>query len=115
MRFGLPGSAINAICTVLSAHPEVEGAILYGSRAKGNFKPGSDIDLTLTGTGLTHNLLLTIMTELDDLLLPWMIDLSLYNDITHAQLREHIERVGVLFFSRSAREKSGSSDLELLY
>ena len=45
MRFGLPESAIARICAVFAAHPEIEKAVLYGSRAKGNFKPGSDIDL----------------------------------------------------------------------
>ena len=76
MRFGLPESAIARICAIFAAHPEIEKAVLYGSRAKGNFKPGSDIDLTLYGSGLTHALLLDLLVELDDLLLPWMIDLS---------------------------------------
>lgn len=99
MRHGLPASAVARIRAVLAAHPEVDRAILYGSRAMGNFKPGSDIDLTLVGAGLTHDLLLRIMTELDDLLLPWTIDLSLFKDLNHQALREHIERVGVVFFS----------------
>ncbi len=99
MRHGLPASAVARIRAVLAAHPEVDRAILYGSRATGNFKPGSDIDLTLEGEGLTHDLLLRIMTELDDLLLPWTIDLSLFKDLNHQALREHIERVGVVFFS----------------
>jgi len=41
MRFGLPESAIEQICAIFAAHPEIEQAVLYGSRAKGNFKPGS--------------------------------------------------------------------------
>lgn len=99
MRHGLPASAEARIRAVLAAHPEVDRAILYGSRAMGNFRPGSDIDLTLEGEGLTHDLLLRIMTELDDLLLPWTIDLSLFKDLNHQTLREHIERVGIVFFS----------------
>lgn len=101
MQFGLPESAITAIRSVLAAHPEVKQGILYGSRAKGNFKPGSDIDLTLMGSGLSHNLLLRIIDELDDLLLPWMIDLSLFEDLEHQELRDHIHRVGVIFFART--------------
>lgn len=96
MRFGLPESAIARICAVFAAHPEIEKAVLYGSRAKGNFKPGSDIDLTLYGSGLTHALLV----ELDDLLLPWMIDLSLFASLNHSALQEHIERVGEVFYQR---------------
>jgi len=49
MKHGLPASTVAQVHGVLSRHPEVERAILYGSRAKGNFKAGSDIDLTLSG------------------------------------------------------------------
>jgi predicted nucleotidyltransferase len=100
MRFGLPESAIEQICAIFAAHPEIERAVLYGSRAKGNFKPGSDIDLTLFGTDLSHELLLDLLVELDDLLLPWMIDLSLFASLNHPALQEHITRVGVLFYQR---------------
>ena len=100
MRFGLPESAIARICAVFAAHPEIEKAVLYGSRAKGNFKPGSDIDLTLYGSGLTHALLLDLLVELDDLLLPWMIDLSLFASLNHPALKEHIQRVGEVFYQR---------------
>jgi uncharacterized protein len=100
MRFGLPESAIEQICTVFAAHREIEQAVLYGSRAKGNFKPGSDIDLTLYGADLNHELLLDLLVELDDLLLPWMIDLSLFTSLNHPALQEHIARVGVVFYQR---------------
>jgi len=49
MKYGLTSSVIERICNVLARYPQVEKAILYGSRAKGNYKPGSDIDLTLLG------------------------------------------------------------------
>ncbi|MGE4442419.1 MAG: nucleotidyltransferase domain-containing protein [Desulfomicrobium sp.] len=100
MRFGLPEEAIQEIQNALALYPEVKKAILYGSRAMGTFKPGSDIDLTLVGEGLTHNHLLGIMSDLDDLLLPWMIDLSLYADLDHSGLREHIDRVGQTLYER---------------
>ena len=100
MRFGLPESAIEQIGAVFAAHREIERAGLYGSRAKGNFTPGSDIDLTLFGTDLTHELLLDLLVELDDLLLPWMIDLSLFASLNHPALQEHINRVGVVFYQR---------------
>ena len=100
-RFGLPQASIDRINAVLASHPEVERAILYGSRAKGTFKPGSDIDLALEGDLLTHDLLLRIMTELDDLLLPWMTDLLILSELDHHPLREHIARVGKTFYERA--------------
>ena len=101
MRYGLKEHTIESISGVLVRHPAVEKAILYGSRAKGNFKHGSDIDLTLCGNELTTQELGVIIEELDELLLPYKIDLSILEQLDHAKLREHIERVGVVFYQRA--------------
>ncbi len=103
MSFGLKPEILNKIHQVFAQYPQVEQAIVYGSRAKGNYNPGSDIDLTLTGTALNLNLLYKIATALDDLLLPYTIDLSIYEDIDNPDLRAHIERVGQIFY-QAARE-----------
>jgi uncharacterized protein len=102
MRYGLKEQTIDGICEVLARHHLVEKALLYGSRAMGNFKAGSDIDLTLFGESLTSLELGIIDEELDDLLLPYQIDLSLFHRIENMQLREHIERVGTVFYRRLA-------------
>ena len=94
-RHGLTEQTIEKISGVLALHPQVEKAILFGSRAKGNFKKGSDIDLTLTGAGLAYADLLKLTGELDDLLLPYTIDLSLFHQLKHQALVEHIQRVGI--------------------
>jgi predicted nucleotidyltransferase len=98
LPFGLPAVAVEKICTVFSFHPEVQKVVLYGSRAKGNYKTGSDIDLTMYGDTLNHTVLLKILDELDDLLLPWSIDLSIFKQIDNVSLQEHVERVGVVFY-----------------
>ena len=92
--FGLPAATVGAMRTVLSRHPGVRRAVIYGSRAKGNHRPGSDIDLTLFGDGLTAADLLAVDGALDALDLPYRIDLSLHADIEDPALRSHIERVG---------------------
>ena len=108
LHFGLPLTAVEKIRDVFALHPEVQKVVLYGSRAKGNYKTGSDIDLTMYGDDLNHGILLKILDELDDLLLPWMIDLSIFGQIDNVSLREHIERVGVVFYQREgAGAKSG--------
>lgn len=96
---GLSVRAVAAICGVLAAHPRINQAILFGSRAKGNYKNGSDIDLALAGP-VDFSELGTIAWELDDLLLPWEIDLLPLETINNPDLREHIQRVGQLFYSR---------------
>ncbi|MBI5694966.1 MAG: nucleotidyltransferase domain-containing protein [Nitrospirae bacterium] len=101
MTFGLKDSTIERIRGVFANHPEVEKAVLYGSRAKGTYKNGSDIDLTLHGDGLTLQTMNSIANEIDDLMLPYMFDLSIYSDIKDPDMLEHIERVGVVFYERT--------------
>jgi predicted nucleotidyltransferase len=98
MPYGLKDETVEAIHNVFAKYPEVDAAILYGSRAKGNFKPGSDIDLTLKGESLNLKLLNKISLEIDDLLLPYNVDLSIYHQIDNPELIDHIERVGRIFY-----------------
>ncbi len=97
---GLPENAIKKIQHIFSLYPEIERAYLYGSRAKGNFQSGSDIDLTIVGEELSTSRMLSIETELDNLLLPWEIDLCRYHTIENPELIEHVKRVGIEFYAR---------------
>ncbi len=99
-KFGLQELTINKINTIFLSFTEIEKVVIYGSRAKGNPNPGSDIDLTLFGEGLTTDILLTISRYLDDLLLPYTIDLSIYHHIKNDELLDHIKRVGKVFFNK---------------
>lgn len=101
MKYGLSESTVEKILGVFSDFPAIERAVVYGSRAKGNFKPGSDIDLTLYGASLTPGVCATIAEALDELLLPYEIDLSLFDSLDSAALREHIARVGIVFYQRN--------------
>jgi len=100
MQFGLSGQTIEKINSVFARHPEVEKVVLYGSRAKGTHKQGSDIDLTLYGNEISQKETNRILDELDELDLPYSIDLSVFNQLSHVPLRDHIERVGVVFYAR---------------
>ncbi len=100
MRFGLKEHTIEKIKDVFADFQEIEKAILYGSRVKGNFKPGSDIDLVLTAPGLSLKDLFKIENQLDDLLLPWKIDLSLIHQISNPDLVDHINREGIVFYEK---------------
>lgn len=99
-RFGLSESTIEKICTVFAGYPQVEQAVLYGSRAKGNYKHGSDIDLTLRGQSLTWDILYKLLQEIDDLMLPYTFDLSIFAQISDPDLVDHIRRVGVTFYEK---------------
>lgn len=109
LLFGLKEKTVQQICEVFAKYPQVEKAILYGSRAKGNYKNGSDIDLTLCGgADLTINILYKILNELDDLLLPYTIDLSIFTQISNLELIEHIRRVGVTFYEAQIKNQHES-------
>jgi predicted nucleotidyltransferase len=99
-QFGLKQDTINQINQIFSTYPEISKAIIYGSRTKGNYKPGSDIDLTLVGDNINHHQLLEILNKIDDLLLPYFCDLSIFNSLNNPNLIEHIERVGITFYKR---------------
>ena len=99
-RYGLKENTIDRINTVFSRYPDIEQVVLYGSRAKGNYQNGSDIDLTLIGDALSHAQLTRIETEIDDLLLPYSVDLSLFKHIDNVNLIDHIQRIGIVFYSR---------------
>lgn len=101
IKFGLEEIDIKKIQAVFAAFPDVEKAVLYGSRSKGNFKLSSDIDLTLSGKNLNLSITNAISTELDDLLLPYTIDLSIFHQISNQNLIEHINRVGQVFYEHN--------------
>lgn len=102
LKFGLKQSTVEQIVHVLQQCTEIERAVIYGSRAKGNYRPGSDIDLTLMGQGLTHEHLLQIEQQLDDLLLPYLFDLSIFSHIENPDMIDHINRVDLVFYEESA-------------
>ena len=100
MIYGLKDEVVEALCKIFQKYPEVERVILYGSRAKGNFKAASDIDLTFVGSMLDPTILNKISWELDDLLLPYTFDLFIFHHLKNPELLDHIRRVGIVFYTR---------------
>ncbi|WP_279324773.1 nucleotidyltransferase domain-containing protein [Conservatibacter flavescens] len=99
--FGLTQRVIDKINTVFMAYPEVEKVIIYGSRAKGTFREGSDIDLAMIGEHLNENLRSRIYWQLDDLDTPYLFDLSLLSSITNEKLIADIKRDGQPFYIKN--------------
>lgn len=101
--FGLSPHVYQRLVQVLAAQPWLEGALIYGSRAMGTEQVGSDIDLTLIAPQATLRDKFRLELALDELDLPESIDLSLYHQLNHVGLREHIQRVGKIFWQRKPR------------
>lgn len=99
MEFGLKENIIRDIQNVFSGFPEVEGVILFGSRAIGNYKNGSDIDLALKGN-ITHLLLNNISLKMDELFVPYTFDLVIFNDIDNPGLLANVNKDGVTIYKK---------------
>lgn len=101
MKYGLKTETRKAIQKAILQIKDIEKVVLYGSRAKGNYSNGSDIDITLFGHDLTlDNSVYPLMGALDDLYLPYSFDISIHSQINNPDLIEHIEKIGKVFCER---------------
>jgi len=99
-NYGLSAETVQRLYRVFRSYPKIEEAVLFGSRAKGNYKRGSDIDLALKGVELTWADIGDIAEAIDDLLMPYETDLLIYEQVNHDAVKEHIDRVGKVFYRR---------------
>ncbi|MBL7764465.1 MAG: nucleotidyltransferase domain-containing protein [Chitinophagaceae bacterium] len=102
MRFGLSDQLIERMQSVFMKHPEIESVLIYGSRAMGHYREGSDIDITLLGKALSEEIRSKVFWELDDLNTPYSFDLSIYHGLNSPDLEDHIQRVGKVFYTRKS-------------
>jgi predicted nucleotidyltransferase len=101
MQYGLENKVLKMIINCIAKYSEVEDLILFGSRAYGNYKIGSDIDLAIKGK-IEFPVFLKIKSELEDLNLIYFIDLINYDDINNDKLIEEIDKKGVLLYSNES-------------
>lgn len=102
MILGLKEETLEKITGKIARIEKVDQAIIFGSRAKGTQREGSDIDITLKGDDLDMRDLNQLNLELEELELPYLIDLSIYHHIHDEGLKGHIRRVGKIIFSRGS-------------
>ena len=101
-EFGLETMEMDKIIMSIASIDGVDKAVIYGSRAKGNYKPFSDVDISLVGKSLSYSDLLRLHSIIYDLLLPYDIDLNIFDLIQNENLKEHILRCGrVIYESRN--------------
>jgi len=100
--FGLGDKDIENIIAVLKKESSIEQAIIFGSRVKGNFKRGSDVDIVLKGRGVTEEIASHISFALnEESPLPYKFDVLTYDTIDNPQLLDHIQRVGQIIYRRN--------------
>ena len=98
MKFGLSDTVVKELQDVFRRHANIEKVLIFGSRSKGNYRAGSDIDLAVVGKGIDYRQLLDISMEIDDLELLYSIDLLDYQTKVGTPIGDHIDRVGQVFY-----------------
>jgi len=96
-KFGLPERTIKELLEYFKSKPEIEKVIIYGSRAKGTYKNGSDIDFAIW---TTNGSIAQIAAELEDLPTPYMFDVTDYNTLSHENLKKNIDTDGIVFYKK---------------
>ena len=100
MKFGLSDSTIDKLQEVFRRYAEVDEVIIYGSRANGNFRNGSDIDITVKGNRINRKIMSSIWQDIEDLNFPYKVDLSDFQVLNTPDLSDHIERVGKVLYRK---------------
>lgn len=96
MPYGLAKEDLTTIRQVVQRFPVVEQVILFGSRAKGNYKPGSDIDLAIKGSHIDHDISVKLAEILnEETMLPYFFNIVHYDLLTEQRLIQHIDRIGI--------------------
>lgn len=98
--FGIYPESYKQIIDILGGCESIDEAVIYGSRAKGNYREGSDIDITLLGD-VTEADFSKLYNDLEDSYIPYLFDISIYDKLNSDSLKDHIRRVGKTFYKKS--------------
>ncbi|MCT4606624.1 MAG: nucleotidyltransferase domain-containing protein [Marinisporobacter sp.] len=101
MKFGLKNFELNYIIDALKKFDVIEKAVIFGSRAKGNYKPGSDVDIGIYGENINFDIISALHAMLEEKSpLPYFFDIVDYTHLKHIKLKEHIDRVGKVIYEK---------------
>ena len=108
--FGLRTEDIDKIAAEIETFPEIDQAAIFGSRAKGCHKRGSDVDLAIYGERVTLTTLASLGYRLqEEGPLPYFFDIVDYTHLGSAELKAHIDRVGRTIFRRNTEATKQST------
>lgn len=100
-QFGIDKSIIEDIVNIIKKYKEITRAVIFGSRARGDYKKASDIDIALFGDNLTNTINTKIFFEIDELYMPYKVDLINFNTLgKENRIRENILKEGVEIYAK---------------
>jgi uncharacterized protein len=99
-NFGLSDDILETMMNCIKVFPDIDEVIIFGSRAMGNYKNGSDIDVSIKGN-LKDNTTSSLRYLLDNAPgSPYKVDVLDYNKISNLELKKHIDEDGKVFFKK---------------
>jgi len=98
---GISSADLSVIIRIIGSFPAIEQARIFGSRAIGNHKPGSDIDICIFGVNLSYDTSLQLKSSFEETPLPYFFDIVNYDKIINPELKQHINQHGIVIFTRS--------------
>ena len=102
-EFGLSERSMDIIREICGRFPRIAQVIVYGSRAMGNFREGSDIDMTVIADGnFPYDDLVRLADAFDNSMLPYLVDVSVFAELKNPELKDHIMRRGKMLYEREA-------------
>lgn len=105
MMYGISDKSFAALIAFFEESADIERVVIFGSRAMGNYRNGSDIDLAVWGSGLTSSKVQRFSATLnEEMQIPYMVDLLYYDEIHNEALKEHINTHGLPIFTRLENE-----------
>ncbi len=111
-KFGLTSTDLETIIACIRQFPEIEEALIFGSRAMGNFKKGSDIDLCIKGSTVFLGTGTQLHMCLEETPLPYFFDVVVYHAIDNPDLKDHIDRVGQTLYKATPQSNPGNGGMD---
>lgn len=101
MKYGLKERDVKNIFYAIKRFSEIETVFVFGSRAIGNYKKGSDVDIAIKGANITNNIVIKLSTILnEELALPYYFDVINYKTIENVNLKKHIDNIGKILYRK---------------
>ena len=114
-EFGISEKSMDIIFSIYEKYPQIERVIVYGSRAMGNFREGSDIDMTIIADGVfSYDDLLHVADDFDNSMLPYLVDVSDFSQLKSESLKDHIRRRGKVLYQRKSAPLAKPKVTEIL-
>ncbi|NLN48098.1 MAG: nucleotidyltransferase domain-containing protein [Clostridiales bacterium] len=99
--YGLLNRDLDYIICAIKKYPEIDETIIFGSRAIGNYKKGSDVDIVVKGVRIDDKTIARLSDDLNERYpLPYFFDIVNYNDISNDELKKHIDTVGKVIIKK---------------